>query len=462
MNFADQLRTDPQVSQLTFVHIAREVGRRWQELPPEQKRVWESNAARSMQEYESQMDSYKMTDDWRKYQVYLNDFKAQQAQPGTGKRNMGGRTKSHSTREHSRASPETSESPGSSAPSSISSSGTDAEVCHNALTLAFSELISLRGEILTQAIRPYDENHLPSEELARRSMYAFIRGTGSLVFMWSYEQANDILDRVYRPQSGKIDAMDLAECFTIAAMGAHYDMECFPDRIRRVLYASGTLHFHEKTARTNYMRTMRLLLSMSFYALLEKHMSARYLIGMYVVTIVRHRANRILAAGLQIARWKCPPVHHTPTGVMDENWRKIYRSLIFMDSWLSYTLGYSSEATPQDITVRVSPNNDHSVSDQKQIACTPGRLASDTIDELIHTQTSKIGLIAAEIAKTLAAPELATRENVDMLTRKLETWRTEVPSILQLPTLTSDVPSDLSLYQRRAILMVHVSISNHE
>jgi hypothetical protein len=276
--------------------------------------------------------------------------------------------------------------------------------------------------------------------------------------MWTYEQANEILDRIYRPQSGKIDPMDLAECFTIAAMGAHYDMDCFPDRIRRVLYASGTLHFHEKTVRTDYMRTMRLLLSMSFYALLEKHMSARYLIGMYVVTFIGRYANQIPAAGLQIARWKCPPLHRTAAGAVDENWRKIYRSIIFMDSWLSYTLGYSSEATPQDITVRVSPNNDHSVSDQKQIACSLGRLASDTIDELIHTQTSKIGLIAAEIAKTLAAPELATRENVDMLAQKLETWRTEVPLILQLPTLTSEAPSDLSLYQRRAILMVHVSI----
>ena len=279
MNFADQLRTDPQVSQLSFVHIAREVGRRWQELPLEQKRVWESNAARAMQEYESQMDEYKKTDEWRKYQTYLNDFKTQQAQPTNGKRAAMIRTVSHSTREHSRASPETQtpESPNSSVPSSVSSSGTDAEVCHNALTFAF---ISLRGEILTQAIRSYDEHHLPSEELVRRSMYAFIRGTGSLVFMWSYEQADEILDRIYRPK-GAIDAMDLAECFTIAAMGAHYDMECFPDRIRRVLYASGTLHFHERTARTDYMRTMRLLLSMSFYALLEKHMSARYLIGTY-------------------------------------------------------------------------------------------------------------------------------------------------------------------------------------
>ena len=76
--------------------------------------------------------------------------------------------------------------------------------------------------------------------------------------------------------------MTLAECFTVAAMGAHYDIDAFPDRMRRLLYASGTLQFNEQTARQDYFRTMRLLLSLSFYSLLEKHMSAKYLIGMFV------------------------------------------------------------------------------------------------------------------------------------------------------------------------------------
>lgn len=43
----------------------------------------------------------------------------------------------------------------------------------------------------------------------------------------------------------------------------------------------------------------------------------------------------------------------SPAGPMDCSWRRIYRSLIFMDSWLAYTLGYSSEASPQDIVVCV-------------------------------------------------------------------------------------------------------------
>jgi hypothetical protein len=78
------------------------------------------------------------------------------------------------------------------------------------------------------------------------------------------------------------------------------------------------------------------------------------------------------------------------------------------------------------------------------------------MDELIHTQTCKVGLVAAEIARTLSSPESTTKENVSILTQKLETWRQEVPLILQIASLMSNESSDLDMYQRRAILMVHV------
>jgi hypothetical protein len=368
VNFADQLRTDPEVSQLSFVNIAREVGRRWQDLPAEQKRVWESSAARAMQEFEAQMDEYKKTESWRKYQLYLKEFRSQQAQqsqPSSVKRPYASRSttdSSNNTRVLSRASPCSTDSP-INAPL-LSPAGIEAEACHNALTLAFSELVALRGEILNSGHQPYDEHHLPQEELVKRAMYAFIQGTGSLLFLWTYEQADEVLDRLYRPQK-PVDAMTLAECFTVAAMGAHYDVECFPDRIRQILYASGTLHFHEQTARQDYMRTMRLMLFMSFYALLEKHLSARYLIGEWWGWKPGWRVgtNLFTAAGLQIARWKCPVSHVSGSGSDDENCIKIYRSLIFMDGWLSYTLGYSSEVTPTDVKARLASSHALSYTD---------------------------------------------------------------------------------------------------
>ena len=79
------------------------------------------------------------------------------------------------------------------------------------------------------------------------------------------------------------------------------------------------------------------------------------------------------------------------------------------------------------------------------------------LDEQIHVQTSKIGLVAAEIAKAIATPESATKEKIQMLANELEMWRQQVPSLLSIASLTSAIPPPMTLYQRRAILMVHVS-----
>jgi hypothetical protein len=45
VNFADHLRSDSSVASLSFVDIAREVGRRWQSLNPAAKQEWENRAA---------------------------------------------------------------------------------------------------------------------------------------------------------------------------------------------------------------------------------------------------------------------------------------------------------------------------------------------------------------------------------------------------------------------------------
>jgi hypothetical protein len=45
VNFAEHLRSDPSIASLSFVDIAREVGKRWQTLPIAAKQDWETRAA---------------------------------------------------------------------------------------------------------------------------------------------------------------------------------------------------------------------------------------------------------------------------------------------------------------------------------------------------------------------------------------------------------------------------------
>jgi hypothetical protein len=81
-------------------------------------------------------------------------------------------------------------------------------------------------------------------------------------------------------------------------------------------------------------------------------MSARYLIGELPLNEEGEvGTNLFSAAGLQIARWKSASSHAPSCMVVHENWKKLFRSLVFMDSWLAYTLGYASEVSPSDVQV---------------------------------------------------------------------------------------------------------------
>jgi hypothetical protein len=299
------------VSALSFVDIAKEVGRQWQNLSADSKHRWESEAARATQEFEAQMDEYKKTAEYRNYQAYLDDFRAQQARVIAKRRGASVKTEALARLEQRQRSPLSSSGSPVSLPSSLC---TDSENCNTTLAHALAELVGLRREVLATGAQQYHSGHLPAEPLMRRAMYAFITGTGSLLYMWSYAQADDLLNRLYRPET-KPDAMTVAEYFIIAAMGAHYDLDHFPDSVRQALYVSSTLQFDERVAKVDYLRTMRLLLSMSFYSLLEKHMSARYLV----------------AAGLQIGRWKLHQITEYGQDAENDGWRRVFRSLVFMD-----------------------------------------------------------------------------------------------------------------------------------
>jgi hypothetical protein len=46
VQFADQLRAQPEIGALSFVDIAREVGRQWQNMAPSVKTMWEDQATK--------------------------------------------------------------------------------------------------------------------------------------------------------------------------------------------------------------------------------------------------------------------------------------------------------------------------------------------------------------------------------------------------------------------------------
>jgi hypothetical protein len=83
-----EIRDELKDLNLSFTEIAKRVGERWQQLNPEGKEPFESQAALNKEKYNQAMARYKRTSSYRDYQEYLADFKAKalvQAQPGPPK-----------------------------------------------------------------------------------------------------------------------------------------------------------------------------------------------------------------------------------------------------------------------------------------------------------------------------------------------------------------------------------------
>ncbi|KAL1880511.1 hypothetical protein VTK73DRAFT_5711 [Phialemonium thermophilum] len=77
--FSNKMREDLKGRNLTFTEIAKLVGEHWQNLSPSEKQPFESQAQAAKDKYNSDMAEYKRTPEYKKYSLYLQEFKAKHA-----------------------------------------------------------------------------------------------------------------------------------------------------------------------------------------------------------------------------------------------------------------------------------------------------------------------------------------------------------------------------------------------
>ncbi|CAG8466069.1 4449_t:CDS:2 [Acaulospora colombiana] len=73
--FAHKVREEYRGKNIPFTEMAKIVGNRWKKIPPEEKKIIESNASKAKEEYQLALSTYKTTDNWKQYQEYLKEFK---------------------------------------------------------------------------------------------------------------------------------------------------------------------------------------------------------------------------------------------------------------------------------------------------------------------------------------------------------------------------------------------------
>jgi hypothetical protein len=76
--FGEHVRQDPTLSRSSFIEIARETGKRWRDLSHEERvNTWQAPAADRLEKYKEELACYKETEEYRNYQMYLEEFKQQ-------------------------------------------------------------------------------------------------------------------------------------------------------------------------------------------------------------------------------------------------------------------------------------------------------------------------------------------------------------------------------------------------
>ncbi|KAK1657184.1 HMG box protein [Colletotrichum godetiae] len=83
--FSNKMRDDLKGRNLTFTEIAKLVGEHWQNLTPGEKEPYETSALKAKEKYNHDLAEYKKTTEYRKYNLYLQDFKARQASANQAK-----------------------------------------------------------------------------------------------------------------------------------------------------------------------------------------------------------------------------------------------------------------------------------------------------------------------------------------------------------------------------------------
>ncbi len=70
------MREDLKNRNLSFTEMAKLVGENWQNLSPAEKEPFETQALRAKEKFNQDLAEYKKTALYKKYMVYLQDFKA--------------------------------------------------------------------------------------------------------------------------------------------------------------------------------------------------------------------------------------------------------------------------------------------------------------------------------------------------------------------------------------------------
>ena len=282
--FGEHARQDPAVSQMSFTEIAKETGRRWRELSLEERMtVWETPAADRLQAYREEFALYKQTEESQSYQTYLESFKQQQHNP-----------ESAASLDHKPSSIHESAFSGQLPTLDKAFDGVRQESVDTHDSAIEDRIGEVRHIMKALGVNPHLERvaAFPPEEMTAKAVEAFVHGTGSLLYLWNWDEAFDLVRSVYRPQSDS-KPVYTTEVFAMSAIGSYCDAEAHTE-LSREKFLHFFLYMLSTSSDISDLRHMRLLACLAICRFTNSVESARKLMSKWLM-LSKFRLNTLTA-----------------------------------------------------------------------------------------------------------------------------------------------------------------------
>ncbi|ETS82890.1 hypothetical protein PFICI_04766 [Pestalotiopsis fici W106-1] len=245
----------------------------------------------------------------------------------------------------------------------------------------------------------------PRAEEVSLAVSGFFRCSGALFHVFSEDQARKIYDAVYGEPEAQMNASaaDICCLMTIAAVGAQYEHGNYDLQTETAFYDIAK-HYFDDIVNQEGLDAIKVCILLSMYNVFEKS----------TVALAYIEVGLSLSRQYQMVLEQRKRPDSQP-GALSES-KHIWRTLVFLSSWLSSTLGYVS-------------GNDMMVNGHLPVGFTSD---SDNVIEIVQAEMTNIAVLKAKILRMHLAFKDLTVLSVKSILVDLQTWYGRLPAQIRL------------------------------
>ncbi|KAI5241933.1 hypothetical protein E4T42_07848 [Aureobasidium subglaciale] len=266
------------------------------------------------------------------------------------------------------------------------------------------------------------ERPLPSLDVLRKCINAFYIEAGKLfhVFLPSHLDAQfEILSSQGDKQAMRVAACELC---AVGALGSQYIKETLPEGTEMNMYSCAK-HLLEDVVSVDANRAAKVCAMLGMFNIMSKEKVAMTFVEMGLNLLSR------------------PPIGHVcPPNMARSQWmelRKTWRVLVFLETWLSSTLGYVSGL---QLSKDIMNLKDFEID-------------GEDLEEKVTTEMIKIAVIKFDMLRLSLSFKGLSSRTVETITNDLQHWQQNLPHEMRSTELENN--PDISFELRRTIYYVN-------